>query len=37
MKWCRKAQGLGTLPDEAAAWMRQFGDRSRSAGDMEPK
>ena len=26
MKWCRKAQELGTLPDEAAAWMRQFGD-----------
>ncbi len=27
MKWCRKAQELGTLPHEAAAWMRQFGDR----------
>jgi hypothetical protein len=25
MKWCRKAQELGTLPDEAAAWMRQYG------------
>jgi hypothetical protein len=25
-KWCRKAKELGTLPDEAAAWMRQFGD-----------
>jgi hypothetical protein len=25
MKWCRKAQELGTLPDEAARWMRQHG------------
>jgi SnoaL-like domain len=25
MKWCRKAQQLGTLPDEAAAWMREYG------------
>ncbi len=25
MKWCRKAEELGTLPDEAAAWMKQFG------------
>ena len=25
MKWCRKAQELGTLPDEAASWMRQYG------------
>jgi hypothetical protein len=25
MKWCRKAQELGTLPDEAVAWMRQYG------------
>ena len=25
-KWCRKVQELGTLPDVAAAWMRQFGD-----------
>ncbi|MDV3123761.1 nuclear transport factor 2 family protein [Mycobacterium sp. 21AC1] len=25
MKWCRKAGELGTLPDEAAAWMKQFG------------
>jgi SnoaL-like domain len=25
MKWCRRAQELGTLPDEAAAWMRQYG------------
>jgi hypothetical protein len=25
MKWCRKAQELGTLPDEAARWMEQFG------------
>ena len=28
MKWCRKAQELGTLPDEAAAWMKQFGGRN---------
>jgi hypothetical protein len=27
-KWCRKAEELGTLPDEAAAWLRQFGDRT---------
>jgi hypothetical protein len=26
-KWCRKAQELGTLPDEAVAWLRQFADR----------
>lgn len=25
MKWCRKAQQLGTLPDEAARWMEQYG------------
>jgi hypothetical protein len=25
MKWCRKAEQLGTLPDEAATWMRQYG------------
>jgi len=25
MKWCRKAQQLGTLPDEAARWMEQHG------------
>lgn len=24
MKWCRKARDLGTLPDEAALWMRQY-------------
>jgi hypothetical protein len=24
MKWCRKAQQLGTLPDEAASWMQQY-------------
>ncbi|MBV9091169.1 MAG: nuclear transport factor 2 family protein [Mycobacteriaceae bacterium] len=24
MKWCRKAQELGTLSDEAAAWMRRY-------------
>ena len=31
MKWCRKAQELGTLPDEAAAWMKQFGGAQMSA------
>jgi hypothetical protein len=25
MKWCKKAKELGTLPDEAAAWMSQMG------------
>jgi hypothetical protein len=25
MAWCRKAQELGTLDDDAAAWMRQYG------------
>jgi hypothetical protein len=25
MKWCRKARELGTLPDEAQAWMQQMG------------
>lgn len=25
MKWCRKAQECGTLDDEAAAWMSQYG------------
>jgi hypothetical protein len=24
-KWCKKAAELGTLPDEAAAWLQQFG------------
>ena len=24
VKWCRKASELGTLPAEAAAWMKQF-------------
>lgn len=27
MKWCNKAQELGTLDDEAADWMRQYGGR----------
>ena len=31
MKWCRKAQELGTLPDEAASWMRQYGRPEVSA------
>ena len=30
VKWCRKAQELGTLPDEAAAWMKQFAADARS-------
>ena len=25
MKWCRKAQALGTLDEDAARWMRQYG------------
>jgi len=25
VKWCRKARELGTLTDEAAAWMKQYG------------
>lgn len=25
MKWCRKAKELGTLDDEAARWMQQYG------------
>jgi hypothetical protein len=25
MKWCKKAQALGTLTDEAAEWMQKFG------------
>lgn len=25
MKWCRKAEELGTLSDEARNWMRQYG------------
>ena len=25
MKWCKKARDLGTLDDEAAAWLQQFG------------
>lgn len=25
VKWCRKAEELGTLTDEAAAWWRQYG------------
>ena len=27
MKWCEKAASLGTLPDEAAAWMHQYGQQ----------
>ncbi|MDX1871521.1 nuclear transport factor 2 family protein [Mycolicibacterium sp. 120266] len=29
MKWCNKAKELGTLPDEAAAWMQQMGRGGR--------
>jgi hypothetical protein len=25
MKWCLKAQELGTLPDDAAQWMKRYG------------
>jgi hypothetical protein len=25
MKWCRKAQALGTLDEDAARWMQQYG------------
>lgn len=25
LKWCRKAQALGTLDEDAARWMRQYG------------
>jgi hypothetical protein len=25
MKWCRKAQALGTLDEDAARWMEQYG------------
>ncbi len=25
LKWCKKAQALGTLDDEAADWMRRYG------------
>ena len=28
IKWCRKAQELGTLDDEAAAWFKKFGGSS---------
>ena len=31
MKWCKKAEQLGTLPDEAAAWMKQMGSQMGSA------
>ena len=33
-KWCKKAEELGRLPDEAAAWMQKFGGRSRSGGQI---
>jgi ketosteroid isomerase-like protein len=28
MKWCKKAQQLGTLDDEAAGWMQRYGGRA---------
>jgi hypothetical protein len=34
VKWCSKAEALGTLPDEAAEWMAKFGGRSRPGGDI---
>lgn len=38
MKWCQKAQQLGTLPDEAATWMRQYGgSMSARAKSSDPK
>jgi hypothetical protein len=27
LKWCRKAQALGTIDDDAADWMRRYGSR----------
>ncbi|UJL30345.1 nuclear transport factor 2 family protein [Mycolicibacterium sp. jd] len=31
VKWCRKAEELGTLPDEAAQWMAKFSPGGRGA------
>lgn len=28
IKWCKKAQALGTLDDDAARWMRQYGGQA---------
>lgn len=28
MKWCKTAETLGTLDDEAATWMRRYGGRA---------
>ncbi|HNM10065.1 MAG TPA: nuclear transport factor 2 family protein, partial [Mycobacterium sp.] len=28
VKWCKKARELGTLDDEAAAWLDQLGART---------
>lgn len=28
MKWCKKAQQLGTLDDDAARWMQQYGGQA---------
>ncbi|MBO0866907.1 MAG: nuclear transport factor 2 family protein [Mycobacterium sp.] len=28
MKWCKKAQSLGTLDEDAARWMRQYGGQA---------
>lgn len=31
MKWCRKAKELGTLTDEAEAWMEKMGHQMGAA------
>ena len=31
VKWCRKAEELGTLPDVAAEWMAKFAPGSRGS------
>jgi limonene-1,2-epoxide hydrolase len=28
MRWCKKAEQLGTLDDDAAAWMQRYGSRT---------
>lgn len=33
VKWCRKAEELGSLPDEAAEWMTQFAPRNGDRRD----
>ena len=29
VKWCKRAESLGTLPEEAATWMKKFGGGAR--------